>query len=94
MSAAADLPTPLFSALTSVINELVRQQDLAIGGDTESFDAANNRNDWVAYVSAYVGRAADKCLRNEREDCDFRENMVKTAALAIAAIRAHDAGHC
>jgi len=29
-----------------------------------------------------------------RENCDFRENMVKVAALAVAAIEAHDKGWC
>ncbi|MAT51427.1 MAG: hypothetical protein CMK32_09625 [Porticoccaceae bacterium] len=61
-------------------------------------------NDWVAYITAYAGRAAEKVYRNQRESelngkdsCDkkrFRENMVKVAALALAAIEAHENGYC
>ncbi len=81
-------------ALEDVRLERVRQIDLAHGGDTEAFDCRNSQNDWVAYISAYVGRASDEVARNEQEDCDFRENMVKTAALAIAAIEAYDKRYC
>ena len=58
------------------------------------FDKSNSRNDWIAYISAYSGRAAQKVLRNEKEGQSFRDNMVKVAALAQAAIEAHDAGYC
>lgn len=80
-------------AFDSVAAELDRQQELAFGNDTPSFDEGNSKNDWVSYISAYAGRAGS-AFRNEREEQDFRENMVKVAALAISAIRAHDAGHC
>lgn len=58
------------------------------------FDKTNSRNDWVAYISAYAGRAAAKVKRNERDGTEFRDMMVKVAALAQAAIEAHDAGYC
>ena len=45
-------------------------------------------------IAAYVGRAADKVARNEKEGQTFRANMVKVAALALAAIEAHDSGYC
>lgn len=64
------------------------------GGDTAAFDKNNTQNDWIAYISAYSGRAAQKIARNERENCNFRENMVKVATLAVAAIEAHDQGFC
>ncbi len=41
-----------------------------------------------------AGSAAEKVFRNEREGEAFRDNMVKVAALALAAIEAHDAGYC
>lgn len=80
--------------IADVQRELERQQSLAHGGDTDAFDRGNTRNDWIGYVSAYAGRAVDKCARNQREGQQFRENMVKVAALAIAAVRAHDKGYC
>ena len=62
--------------------------------DLDEFDKSNRRNDWIAYVNAYTGRAAEKVFRNEREGQDFRTNMVKAAALCVAAIEAHDKGYC
>ena len=82
------------SAFGDVMKERDRQVKLAHGGDTNAFDKTNTRNDWVAYITAYTGRATNKCLRNERENCGFRENMVKVAALAVAAIEACDKCWC
>lgn len=80
--------------LDEVAAERRRQQELAHGGDTEEFDKGNSQNDWIAYINAYTGRAAQKVFRNEREGQTFRENMIKAAALAVAAIEAHDKGFC
>ena len=82
------------AVIDDVLQERQRQEKLAHGGNTAAFDQTNQYNDWVAYITAYAGRAAGGCARNEREDCDFRENMVKVAALAVAAIEAYDSGWC
>lgn len=82
------------SAVADILEERERQQSLAFDGDTEDFDRTNSRNDWIAYVNAYTGRAAEKVVRNMREGQEFRTNMVKAAALCIAAIEAHDKGYC
>jgi len=82
------------AVIDDIVEERGRQTALAHGGDTEGFDKHNSKNDWVAYVSAYTGRAAAKCARNEREGQEFRANMVKAAALCVAAIEAHDKGYC
>lgn len=76
-------------ALDDVVKERNRQEDLF-----DEFDKTNTRNDWIAYISAYAGRASDKVLKNNRENQDFRDNMKKVAALAIAAMDAHDNGYC
>lgn len=82
--------------LGEILGERERQVELAHGGDTDSFDRTNSMNDWVGYICSYAGRAAAKVFRNQRETPDmddrgrFRSNMVKTAAIAIAAIEAHD----
>lgn len=81
-------------AVTDVLAERERQITLKHGGDTDAFDKVNTRNDWIAYLNAYSGRAANKVFLNEREGLDFRSNMVKAAALCIAAIEAHDKGYC
>jgi hypothetical protein len=80
--------------LEEVLNERIHQIELKHGGDTDKFDKSNTKNDWVSYIAAYSGRASDKVLKNERDGCSFRANMIKTAALAIAAIEAHDNGWC
>lgn len=81
-------------AVQDILAERERQIALAHGGNTDEFDQGNSRNDWVAYIAAYVGRASDKVIRNEKEGQTFRANMVKVAALALAAIEAYDNGYC
>lgn len=82
------------TVIDDILAERQRQKNLAHGGDTEEFDKGNSCNDWIAYVNAYIGRAAQKVFRNRRESQDFRENMVKAAAICLAAIEAHDKGYC
>lgn len=89
-----EVATPLNKVLGDIRSERARQTALAHGGDTEEFDRSNTQNDWIAYINSYTGRAAQKVFRNEREGQTFRENMVKAAALAVAAIEAHDKGYC
>lgn len=58
----------------------------------QAIESSNTINDFVAYVSAYVGRASTKVLRNEREGVTSRDMFVKAGALCVAAIEAIDAG--
>ena len=76
--------------LKAVAAERERQLELDIDGDTDQFDRTNTPNDWVAYISAYAGRAADKM--HQRDVLGFRRNMIKVAALAVAAVEAYDRG--
>jgi hypothetical protein len=84
------------SVLAEIRQERERQPLVAhaVGVDIEEFDRDNSQNDWIAYINAYTGRAAQKVPRNEREGHTFRENMVKAAALAVAAIEAYDKDYC
>lgn len=79
--------------LAEIDDERQRQIRLKHGGDTNKFDEENSLNDFVAYISAYAGRAAQKVARNERDGQRFRVNMIKVAALAMAAVEAYDARH-
>lgn len=81
------------TVLEEVVAERERQGALAFGGDTSQFDTTNSQGDWVSYICAYAGRAPVRVFRNKREGQSFRDNMVKVAALAIAAIESYDAGH-
>lgn len=76
--------------LQEVKDERERQIALAFKGSTEDFDRANTKNDWVSYITTYAGRATDKLYRDQQ---DFRSNMIKVAALAVAAVEACDKGY-
>lgn len=80
--------------LEEIKAERERQKALAFEGDTDGFDKTNTQSDWVAFIAAYSGRAAGKVFRNQREGQRFRDNMIKVAAIALAAIEATDKGHC
>ncbi len=81
--------------LDEIHAERLRQIDtVKHGGDTDEFDKDNTRNDWVSFIAAYAGRAGNRCGRNEREGLGFRRAMIIVAAIAMAAIEAHDAGYC
>jgi len=83
------------SAIQAIIKE--RERQIAFckhGGDTEQFDKSNTQNDWVAYIIAYAGRAAQKVHKNEQQQEDFRSNLIKVGALVLAAIDAYDEGYC
>ena len=82
-----------FQVLREVETERERQIDVCKhDGDTELADRINTPNDWIAFICAYAGRGADHCIRNQREDDGFRVYMIKVAALAVAAVEAHDKG--
>ena len=78
-------------AIQDIIAERERQKSLSFGGKPATdFDQKNGQADWVNYIVRYAAGGAPK-LEN-RKDFDFRAAMVKTAALAVAAIEAFDAG--
>lgn len=81
--------------LKEVLEERIRQiEKCRHDGDTDEFDKSNTRNDWICYITGYASRVADKLFINKKDSPDFRTNMKKVAALAIAAIEAHDQGWC
>lgn len=84
-SSTMELVDAIFPVIRDIIEERKRQREL---GFRVADKHSNGYNDWVAYITAYAGRAAN-CVRND-EGRDFRENMVKVAALAMAAIEAYD----
>ena len=55
-------------AVMLVKAERQRQRQLAHGGDTDAFDNSSSLNDFIAYTMAYLGRAVQRSLRNEREE--------------------------
>lgn len=89
--------------LDEIVEERLRQIQLEHGGDTDKFDQTNSMNDWVSYIVAYAGRASAKVFRNQIEDglsnrkrddsTRFRDNMVKVASLALAALESYEEGN-
>lgn len=47
-----------------------------------SFDSKNTPNDWVAYISKYLGQSVTMPF----DDGRFREQILKVASLAVAAL--------
>jgi len=83
-------------ALEAILDERLRQMALKFsdGSDSLTNDMQNSRNDWVGFIIAYAGRAVNRCHKNQIEGQNFRKNMIKVAALAVAAIEAHDKEWC
>lgn len=49
-------------------------------------DNQNTSNDWITYITAWAGKAYSFPSNKE----NFRKNMVKVAAIAVAAIETCD----
>lgn len=75
-------------SLNSIADELVYTAAKADSSEDSRWSA----NDWIAFVNAYTGRAAEGVRRNEREQQEFRDNMVKAGGLILSAIQAYDKG--
>ena len=75
----------LASVLTEVFHER-RKQDLKWGGPAH--DNQHNSHDWIAYITLHAGRAV--MWPWDRET--FRKQMVRVAALAVAAVEWCDRG--
>lgn len=68
--------------------EIDRQKTLPNAADIAAQEARNSLNDRVATALAYLGRVPQTVVRNTRESCDPVENLVKAAAVIVAAIEA------
>ena len=55
-----------------------------------SFDDVNNPNDWVAYITRYVSDGAYSGRTQKYSHKDFREALIKTAALCVAAVESYE----
>lgn len=64
-----------------VINDEREYQDKRWGTE---FDYKNTMNDWISYITRYLGKA--QVLDRNAGLGEFRQNMFKVAALAVAAL--------
>lgn len=75
--------------LTTVLEEIAeerRRQDAKWGGIQH--DENHSANDWIAYIAKHAGAAADG-----EDPGRFRKQMIRVAALAVAAVQAHDSNY-
>jgi hypothetical protein len=72
-------PTKGSSVLLQVQEERRRQEDMW-GAD---FDSRNTINDWISYICSYA-------TTGRNDEAAFRTDMIKVAALAVAAVEAYD----
>jgi hypothetical protein len=69
-----------------VIDEICVEREYQCAQWGTEFDDANTLNDWVTYITTYAATAAGMDTPPEKQ----RENMLKVATLAIAAIESFD----
>ena len=71
---------------SNVYVEIHNERDYQDGKWGIENDNQNTPNDWIAYITAWAGKAYSFPSNPE----NFRKNMVKVAAIAVAAIEAYD----
>jgi hypothetical protein len=71
---------------SNIFVEISNERDYQDGKWGKENDDRNTPNDWIAYITAWTGKAYKypSCKDN------FRKNMVKVAAIAVAAVEACD----
>ena len=76
--------------MDQILDEIRRErdrQDETYGGPDH--DDSHYPGDWCLILTKYLGRAAAETIDVE-PDAAFRENMIKIAAVAIAATQSFD----
>lgn len=70
----------------SVLEEIRNEREYQNGRWGTDFDDKNTLNDWVTYIATYCGRASQFASPPSNQ----RRDMLKVAALAVAACEAFD----
>ena len=71
-------------AINLIENERERQKTLTFNGvPSEKWDRTNNIDNWVSYITTYVGKCGTAAVNNNE---NIIRNLVKVGALAIAAL--------
>jgi hypothetical protein len=80
------IPVDTIGSVRDVFDEIVRErivQDEKWGGPTH--DDTHTQFDWTRFIREHV----DRSVRGQARD-DFRKQMVRVAALAVAAVQSFD----
>lgn len=76
---------------TAIFDEIDTERTRQDEGWGQEFDDKNNPNDWVTFVTRYLSRAADDTVTQPKMvEKFYRLNMLKAAAIVVAAIEAFD----
>jgi len=76
--------------LDRIFGEIERELQRQHSKGRDADDHTRSVNDWVAYITCFAGRAAATAT-NEKHQHNPRQSLMQVAALAVAAVRAHDA---
>lgn len=68
--------------------ELINEERGSLSHQTnaERYDQTNSPNDYIAFAVSYLGRAATRMPRNQREGHDRLTMLIKAGALVVQAI--------
>ena len=78
------------SAQQKVITDILAERQKSIDAGLDKNDIVSQGNDWIAYTLAYLGRASEGVYRNQKEQQDYRANLVKAGGLIVSALVAYD----
>ena len=85
------IPTRIIEDLQNErVYQVTRGREGKIEGESGwsyEFDDSNTVSDWTRYIVNYLGKAGGT---TKVEPENYRKNMIKVAALAIAAVEAFD----
>lgn len=56
-------------------------------------DSEHSARDWVAFVTAYAGKAVGALDGDDTPGHSYRDRMIQVAALALCAVQQADRGH-
>lgn len=68
----------------SILNSLEKEMEHAGTQWADIFDAQNTANDWIAYITRYAGLA----ITFQRDEEQFKTNIIKVIGLGISALMA------
>lgn len=85
------MPTIAISPFTNTILDIEKErirQDARWGGPER--DDTNTEKQWVSLIDLYITKAVIALQTDYVDSLDYREELVKVAALAVAAIESYD----
>jgi hypothetical protein len=73
-------------ATKKILEEVLKEREYQETRWGDAFDSKNTANDWVAYITAYAGKAVTLPWDSKQ----FRTQLLKVAAICVAAVERLD----